>query len=62
MLQCAIRMDGSADDIRVMRGLGYGLDEAAMNAVTSKWRFKHGIRNEKPVDVRANIEISFRLK
>ncbi len=62
LLQCVVRKDGSVDSVRVIRGLGYGLDEAAMNAVTSQWRFKPGTRNGKPVDVRASIEISFRLK
>jgi TonB family protein len=61
LLQCIIRKDGSITDVRVVRGLGYGLDESATNTVTSLWRFKPGTLNETPVDVRANVEISFRL-
>ena len=46
---------------RVIRGLGYGLDESAINTVATKWRFKPGSLNGRPVDVQANIEVTFRL-
>ena len=61
LLECIIRKDGSITDVKIRRGLGYGLDESAINTVTSQWRFKPGTLNDKPVDVRANIEISFQL-
>jgi protein CpxP len=60
LLQCIIRKDSSITDVKVIRGLGYGLDESAINTLTS-WRFKPGTLNGTPVDVRANVEISFRL-
>jgi periplasmic protein TonB len=37
-----------------------GLDEKAMEAV-SKWLFKPGTKNGKPVTVAASIEVSFHL-
>lgn len=61
LLQAIIRRDGSITDIKTIKGLGYGLDEAAINTVTKQWRFQPGTLNGQPVDVRANIEISFRL-
>ena len=61
ILQCIIRRDGSVGELKVRRGLGHGLDEVAMDTVRSQWRFKPGMLNGVPVNVQANIEISYRL-
>jgi periplasmic protein TonB len=61
VLQAIIRKDGSIDSFKVLRGLGYGLDESAISTIATKWRFKPGTLNGAPVDVQANIEVSFRL-
>lgn len=61
MIEAIIRKDGSVDSFKVLRGLGYGLDESAINTIATKWRFKAGSLNGVPVDVRANIEVTFRL-
>jgi periplasmic protein TonB len=60
-LQAIIRRDGTVDGFKVIRGLGYGLDESAIQAIAAKWRFKPGSRNGEPVDVQVTIEVSFRL-
>lgn len=52
--------DGLAHDISITKGLGYGLDEEAIKAVTL-WHFQPGTLNGDPVAVRANIEINFKL-
>jgi TonB family protein len=61
LVQAIIRKDGTVDSFRVLRGLGYGLDESAINTIATKWRFSPGTLNGEPVDVMANIEVSFRL-
>jgi protein TonB len=61
LIQAIIRRDGTVDSFKVLRGLGYGLDESAINTIATKWRFKPGTLNGTPVDVQANIEVSFRL-
>ncbi len=61
LLQAIIRKDGSVDSFKVIRGLGYGLDESAINTIATKWRFRPGTLNGRPVDVQANIEVTFRL-
>jgi TonB family protein len=61
VLQAIIRKDGSVDSFKIIRGLGYGLDESAITTIASKWRFKPGTLNGEPVDVMANIEVRFRL-
>ncbi len=63
--QVVIRADGRIDPdlgVRILSGLGYGLDESALRTVTREWRFQPGMLNDTPVDVHANVEISFRLK
>jgi TonB family protein len=52
--------DGQAHNVRVLRGLGMGLDEKAIDAV-SQWQFKPGLKNGVPVTVAASIEVNFRL-
>lgn len=51
---------GDPRDIRVMRSLGLGLDERAVEAVEG-WKFKPAYRNGKPVRTTAMIEVNFRL-
>jgi TonB family protein len=52
--------EGHAREIHVARSLGMGLDEKAMEAV-AKWKFRPGMKNGVPVNVRAQIEVNFRL-
>jgi TonB family protein len=60
VLQAIIRKDGTVDRIKVLKGLGYGLDESAINTIAA-WRFKPGTLNGNPVDVITNIEVKFVL-
>lgn len=52
--------DGLAHNLRVVRSIGHGLDEEAIEAV-AKWRFRPGEKDGKPVTVAANFEVNFRL-
>lgn len=52
--------DGKPHNIRVLTGLGMGLDEKAVEAV-KKWRFRPATRHGKPIRVQAELEVSFRL-
>jgi TonB family protein len=61
LLQAVFRKDGAIDSFKVIRSLGYGLDESAIQTISTKWRFKPGTKDGTPVDVQANIEVSFRL-
>ena len=61
VLEAIVRKDGSVEIVRVVRGLGLGLDENAMEAL-SEWRFSPAIRNGQPVDVAVNIEFNFTLR
>ena len=61
LLQAIVRKDGSIDSFKVLKGIGYGLDESAVNTIARDWKYEPGTRNGKPVDVRIVIETSFRL-
>jgi periplasmic protein TonB len=60
VLQLIVDSSGKARDIRVVRSLGLGLDEKAIEAV-NKWKFRPGYKGGQPVAVQATIEVNFRL-
>ncbi|MCS7023826.1 MAG: energy transducer TonB [Bryobacteraceae bacterium] len=60
VLYVVVDEKGFPRDLRVLRPLGLGLDEKAIEAV-SKWRFRPGYKDGKPVPVAATIEVNFRL-
>jgi len=51
---------GRPRDIRVVHGLGFGLDAKAMEAV-QRWRFDPALKDGKPVTVQISIEVEFKL-
>ena len=61
ILQAIVRKDGTVDILRVVRSLGFGLDEKAIQAL-KEWRFRPGMKNGLPVDVSLNIEVNFNLR
>ncbi len=60
LISLVVDVSGRAQNMRVVRSLGLGLDEKAMEAV-AKWKFKPGMKNGQPVPVVATIEVNFRL-
>ena len=60
LLSVIVDSEGRARDIRVLKSLGMGLDEKAVEAV-QKWKFKPGMKGGTAVNVRAQIEVNFRL-
>jgi protein TonB len=59
-LAVIVDTDGHAREIRVAKSLGMGLDEKAIEAV-AKWKFKPGMKGGQAVNVRALIDVNFRL-
>jgi len=51
---------GHPRDIRVARGLGFGLDSKAVEAV-QQWRFQPALKDGRPVDVQISVEVEFHL-
>jgi periplasmic protein TonB len=52
--------DGLPSHVHVIRGVGMGLDEKAVEAV-KQYRFKPAMENGKPVLVELNIEVNFQI-
>jgi TonB family protein len=60
VLLIVVDAQGIVTDAHVVRPLGLGLDEKALETVRT-WKFKPGMRNMVPVPVRVIVEVSFRL-
>jgi TonB family protein len=60
VVQAYFDADDSVTVLKVMRGLGYGLDESAL-AVLKTWRFAPALQNGLPVTAIAEIDVPFRL-
>ncbi len=60
VLKVVVDPAGHVVNPQVMRSLGLGLDEKAIEAVR-KWKFRPGYKDGRPVPVIAEIEVSFRL-
>jgi TonB family protein len=60
LLSIVVDANGLPRDIHVIRPLGLGLDEKAIEAVM-KWRFRPGMKGGRPVATQAQVEVNFRL-
>jgi TonB family protein len=60
-LQARVNSRGETSVLRVIRGLGYGLDETAISAVRD-WVFSPALRNGVPVDVISEIDVFFNIR
>jgi TonB family protein len=61
LLEIVIRRDGTVGTVRVLHGLGAGLDERAIYAVR-QWRFDPARRKGIPVDVLVEVAVEFTLR
>ncbi|HYL92849.1 MAG TPA: energy transducer TonB [Alphaproteobacteria bacterium] len=59
-LAAVIGTDGRPHNLRVVRSLGMGLDEKALEKAKT-WLFEPGKRNGRPVAVNMYLEVNFRL-
>jgi protein TonB len=60
-MEITIRRDGSVSDVRILRGLGGGLNERAVAAVR-QWRFAPARLKGTPVDVIVEVSVEFTLR
>jgi TonB family protein len=60
LFEAVVDTNGKLTDITLVSPLGFGLDERAQEAI-ERWELKPGEKDGKPVKVRANIEVNFRL-
>jgi protein TonB len=60
-VSAVILSTGSVGDVKVTQSLDSELDEQAVLAV-KEWKFRPGTKDDKPVDVEVQIELTFTLK
>jgi TonB family protein len=60
VLQGISRKDGTIDNLKVMKGAGYGIDEEAIKTIR-KWRWTPGTLNNNPIDVGITIQIRYSI-
>lgn len=61
VMEIVVRHDGTVGQVRVLEGLGHGLDERAVAAVR-QWRFTPASRRGTPVDVLVEVAMEFKLR
>jgi protein TonB len=61
VLEIVVRRDGSVGDVKLLDGLGGGLNERAIAAV-KQWRFSPAKRLGTPVDVIVEVAVEFKLR
>ena len=60
LLDLVVNAKGRVQDIVILSPLGFGLDENAIDAVR-QWQFKPATKDGKPVAVKAEIQVFFRV-
>lgn len=60
VLWLIVDQQGHPRDIRIVRGLGFGLDARAIDAV-KQWRFQPAMKDGQPVNVQISVEVAFHL-
>ncbi|MGA3046857.1 MAG: energy transducer TonB [Terracidiphilus sp.] len=60
LISLLVGTDGLPTDLHVVKSVGAGLDEKALDSV-SKYRFKPAMKDGNPVPARITVEVSFRL-
>ena len=61
LLEIVVRRDGRVGDVRILQGLGAGLDQQAIQAVR-RWQFAAATRKGQPVDVIVEVAVEFTLR
>jgi protein TonB len=61
VVEIVVRADGSVGAVKLLQGLGAGLDQRAIDAVR-QWKFNPAKRYGTPVDVIVEVAVEFKLR
>jgi N-carbamoyl-L-amino-acid hydrolase len=61
LISVVVDAEGNVRDPKVVKPIGFGLDETALAAV-KQWKFKPGTKDGQPVPVYMQVEFTFRLR
>jgi periplasmic protein TonB len=59
-LSTVIDVDGVPTEIKVIHGIGMGLDEKAIKCL-AQWRFSPATQHSEPVPIKVTIQMNFRI-
>ncbi|MFN3444171.1 MAG: energy transducer TonB [Bacteroidia bacterium] len=62
IVQFVVEKDGSISNASVIRKVGWGMDEEALRVVSNMPTWKPGKQNGKPIRVKYNLPVNFKLK
>jgi TonB family protein len=60
VLSLSVDKTGQVRNVRIVRPLGMGLDQKAVEAV-STWQFRPATKDGEPIDTRIDVEVAFNL-
>jgi TonB family protein len=60
VLSISVDKTGQIRNVRIVRPLGMGLDQKAVEAV-STWQFRPATKDGEPIDMQINVEVDFHL-
>jgi TonB family protein len=60
LVNLVVDQNGIPTNVRILRGIGYGLDEKSVEAVR-KYRFKPSMEHGQPVPVEINLVVNFQI-
>ncbi len=58
IVEALINDRGTVDDVKILKGLPFGLDLAAADAV-QQWTFRPATQDDQPVPVVVNLVVNF---
>ena len=61
VMEIVVMSNGSVGDVKILKRLGAGLDERAIQAVR-QWRFAPATRKGSAVDVLVEVAVEFKLR
>lgn len=61
MLRVLVDADGKVIDVKLVKGIGFGCDEAAIKHARTKWKFKPGSRNGVATPMWIPVPVTFQL-
>lgn len=62
IVQFVVEKDGSISNTSVIKKVGWGMDEEALRVVNNMPTWKPGKQNGKPIRVKYNLPVNFKLK
>ena len=60
LVRLTVDKQGRPQHVHVLRGVGYGLEKKAVDAV-KEYRFKPAMKDDKPVEEVLNVEVNFQI-